>query len=125
MSKHTELHHLIPQCIKIEEFEHAGTSLLPAEEDEESFSMPHLHHLQTSFNSKVTDMKEAADLLSEYTKKSTVTVTIKDVANTATPSTLPLSLSPAGAGAITPTAVKPPPVGFNISHPKRQRKPST
>ena len=46
--------------------------------------MPHLHHLQTSFNSKVTDMKEAADLLSEYTKKSTVTVTIKDVANTAT-----------------------------------------
>ena len=34
LSKHTELHHLIPQCIEIEEFEHAGTSLLPAEEDE-------------------------------------------------------------------------------------------
>ena len=84
MSKHTELHHLIPRCIEIEEFECAGISLLPAEEDE-SFSISHLHHLQASFNSKVTDMKEAADLLSEYTKKVTVTVTVKDVANTTAP----------------------------------------
>ena len=30
-------------------------------------------------------MKEAADLLSEYTKKVTVTATVKDVANTAAP----------------------------------------
>ena len=52
LSKHTELHDLIPQCIEIEEFECAGTSLLPAEEDE-SFSMSHLHHLQASFKSKV------------------------------------------------------------------------
>ena len=106
LSKHTELHHLIPQCIEIEEFERAGTSLLPAEEDEESFSMPHLHHLQASFESKVTDMKEAADLLSEYTKKAAETVTVKNVANTAVPPTLPLPLSPAGAGAVAPTAVK-------------------
>ena len=33
ISKHTELHHLIPQCIKIEEFERAETNLLPAVED--------------------------------------------------------------------------------------------
>ena len=30
-------------------------------------------------------MKEAADLLSEYTKKATETVTVKNVANTAVP----------------------------------------
>ena len=62
------MYHLIPQCIEVEEFERAGTSLLPADKDE-SFSMSHLHH------SKVTDMKKAADLLSEYTKKATETVT--------------------------------------------------
>ena len=68
-------------------------------------------------------MKVAADLLSEYTKKVTVTATVKDVANTAAPPTLPLS--PTGAGAVAPTAVKPPPVvGFNVSHHKRQCKPS-
>jgi hypothetical protein len=38
------MYHRIPQqCIEIEEFERSGTSLLPAEEDE-SFSMSHLHH---------------------------------------------------------------------------------
>ena len=75
------------QCIKMEEFECAGTSLLlPAEEDE-SFS--------------TTD-----DLLSVYIKKATETVTVKNVANTAVPPTLPLPLSPAGAGAVAPTAVK-------------------
>ena len=56
-------------------------------------------------------MKEAADLLSEYTKKATETVTVKNVANNAAPPTLPLS--PVGAGAVAPTAVKPPLVGFN------------
>ena len=84
LSKHTELHHLIPQCIEIEEFERAGTSLLPAEEDE-SFSKSHLYHLQASFRSKVADIKEAADLLSEYTKKATETVTVKNTANTTAP----------------------------------------
>ena len=73
-------------------------------------------------------MKEAADLLSEYTKKATETVTVKNVANTVVSPTLPLPLSPdagAGAGAVAPTAVKPPlVVGFNVSHPKRQHKPS-
>ena len=62
-------------------------------------------------------MKEAADLLSEYTKKATETVTVKKVANIAAPSTLPLPLPPAGAGAVAPTAVKPQPVDFNVSHP--------
>ena len=105
LSKHTELHHLIPQCIEIEEFERAGTSLLPAEEDE-SFSMSHLHHLQASFNSKVTDMKEAADLLSEYTKKVTVTVTVKDVANTAAPPppVVPVSTTSPQVATIAPPA---------------------
>ena len=121
LSKHTELNHLIPQCIEIEEFERAGTSLLPAEEDA-SFSMSHLHHLQASFNSKATDMKEAADILSEYTKKATETGTVKNVANNVAPPTCPLP--PTGIGAVAPTAVKPPPVGFNVSHHKRQRKPS-
>ena len=74
----TKMYHLIPQCIEIEEFERSGTSLLPAEEDE-SFSMSHLHH------SKVTDMKEAADLFSEYIKKATETVTPKNTANTTVP----------------------------------------
>ena len=69
-------------------------------------------------------MKDATDLLSEYTKKATVTVTVKNIANTAVPPTLPFPLSPAGAGVVAPTAVKPPPVGFNVGHPKRQRKSS-
>ena len=59
-----------------------SSSLLPAEKDE-PFSMSHLHYLQASFNSKVTDMKKAADLLLEYTKTATETVTVKNVANTA------------------------------------------
>ena len=98
-----------------------SSSLLPAEKDE-SFSMSHLHHLQTSFNSKVTDMKKAADLLLEYTKKATETVTVKNVANNVAPPTR--LLYPAGVGAVAPTAVKPPPVGFNVSHHKHQHKPS-
>ena len=68
-------------------------------------------------------MKEAADLLSEYTKKATETVTVKNVANNVAPPTR--LLYPAGVGAVAPTAVKPPPVvGFNVSHHKCQSKPS-
>ena len=73
MSKHTGLDYLIPQCIEIEEFERAGTSLLPAEEDESfifpvpSASPPAFRLLWTS--RWLADMKDATDLLSKYTKK--------------------------------------------------------
>ena len=70
LSGHTEFHHLIPQCIEIDEFECTETA--PQVEGDQSFSVSHLHHLQTVFNSKVSEMKEAADLLAEYTKKATV-----------------------------------------------------
>ena len=67
-------------------------------------------------------MKEAADLLSEYTKKASNTVPIKTVANTAaTPTPTPPLLPPA---VIAPTTVKSPTVGLDASHPKRNRKPS-
>ena len=47
-------------------------------------------------------MKEAADLLSEYTKKAIKTVPIKTVGNTTDPPSFPLSLPPAAA--VAPTA---------------------
>ena len=118
LSGHTELHHLIPQCIEIEEFDRDVTSL-PVEEDQ-PFSISHLHQLQASFNSKVTDMKEAADLLSEYTKKATETVPIKTATNTAAPPTPPLP----PPTVVASTTVKPPTVGLVASHPKRNHKPS-
>ena len=78
LSGHTELHHLIPQCIEIDEFEYTETA--PQVEEDQSFSVSHLHHLQTVFNSKVSEMKEAADLLAEYTKQATVSVPVTNVA---------------------------------------------
>ena len=42
--------------------------------------MFHLHHLQASFNSKVTETKEAADLLAKYTKKATSSFSVNNVA---------------------------------------------
>ena len=78
MSKCTELHHLIPHCIEIEEFERADATS-QAKEDE-SFSVSHLNHLQTTFNSKVTEMKEAADRLADYTKKVTVSSPVNNSA---------------------------------------------
>ena len=118
LSKHTELHHLIPQCIEIEEFERDVTSL-PVEEDQ-PFSMSHLHQLQASFNSKVTDMKEAADLLSEYTKKATETLPVKTATTTTAPTT-PILPPPT---VVASTTVKPPTVDLVASLPKRNRKPS-
>ena len=120
LSKRTELHHLIPHCIEIDEFERADAT--PQAKEDQSFSVSHLNDLQTSFNSKVSEMKEAADLLSEYTKKATETVPIKSVVNTAAPQTPPLPLPPAAA--VAPTAVNPPTVKLDEIHPKRNRKPS-
>ena len=115
LSKHTELHHLIPQCIEIEEYER-DISSLPVEEDQ-PFSVSHLHQLQASFNSRVTDMKEAANLLSEYTKKATKTVPIKTTVNTAAPPTPTPPFPPPAV--VAPTTVKQPPtVGLDASHPK-------
>ena len=68
-SNHTKFHHLIPQCIEIDEF--VRKDKIPQVEEDQFFSVSHLHHLQASFNSKVTEIKKAADLLAEYTKKVT------------------------------------------------------
>ena len=77
-SGHTELHHLIPQCIEIDEFDKTETA--PQVEGDQSFSVSHLHHLQTNFNSKVSEMKEAADLLADYTKKATASSPVTNAA---------------------------------------------
>ena len=113
LSKNTKFHHLIPQCIEIDEFERADSS--PQAKEDQTFSLSHLNHLQTSFNSKVSEMKAAADLLSEYTKKATKT----------TPPTTPPPL-PSTVLVAPAAAVKPPTVGLNASktNSTHTRKPS-
>ena len=51
-------------------------------------------------------MKDATDLLSEYTKKATVTVTVKNIANTAAPSppVVPVSTTSPQVATIAPPA---------------------
>ena len=51
-------------------------------------------------------MKDATDLLSEYTKKATVTVTVKNIANTAAPSppVVPVSTTSPLVATIAPPA---------------------
>ena len=58
-------------CIEIDEFVKRVDAIQQVKEDPQSFSVSHLHHLhKLCFNSKVTEMKEAADLfiLTEYSK---------------------------------------------------------
>ena len=113
LSKKIELHQLIPQCIEIDEFERADS--IPQAKEDQAFSVSHLNHLQTSFNSKISEMKAAADLLSEYTKKATKTA----------PPTSPPPLP--SAALVAPTAaVKPPTVCLNASktNSTHTRKPS-
>ena len=52
-------------------------------------------------------MKEAADLLSEFTKKATVTVTVKNIANTAAPPppVVPVSTTSPLVATIAPPAM--------------------
>ena len=45
LSKHTELHHPIPHCIVIDEFERANAT--PQAKEDQSFSVSHLNYLQT------------------------------------------------------------------------------
>ena len=105
LSKHTELQHLrILLCLEIEEFDRAAASPLPAEADA-SCSMScssFAGHQEGNCNGYYQDC----------------------CYNTAAPSTLCLPLPHSLVGAVAPTAVKPPPVGFNVSHPKRQYMPS-
>ena len=103
----------------IDEFERADAT--PQAKEDQSFSVSHLNHLQTSFNSRVTEMKEAADLLSEYTKKAIKTVPIKTVGNTTAPPTPPIPSPPAAV--VVPITVNPPTVDLDAIHPKRNRKP--
>lgn len=75
--------------------------------------MSPLHHLQASFNSKVTDKKESADLLSEHVKKVSESVHIKTVANKTT------AAPPLPPVVVALLVVKPLSDTTNISRPKR------
>ena len=112
LGDHPELHHLIPQCIVIDEFEREDATT-QANEDE-SFSVSHLHYLQASFNSKVIEMKKAADLLAEYTREVTQSSpSSKDINDIPTP-------PPPAPPALLPA----PPANLAADCPKRSRKPS-
>ena len=58
-------------CIEIDEFIRRADTTHQVKEDHQSISVSHLHHPHASFNSKVTEMQEAATLLAEYIKKAT------------------------------------------------------
>mgnify|MGYP006061460983 CR=1 FL=1 len=128
LSKNTEFHHLIPQCIVIDEFVRAEAT--PQAKEDQSFSVSHLNHLQTSFNSKVSELKAAADLLAEYTKKATVSSPVNDgdIADA-----IIATFVPVGNPLLGTNNVVNPPLGSNhlVNPPpgttvrtKRKRKPS-
>ena len=109
LSKHTEFHHLISQCIELNDFERADET--PQAKENQSFSVSHLHHLQISLNSKVTEMKEAADLLANYTKKATVSSPVNngDIAD----AIIATTFVPVGNPSLGTNIVVNPPLGSN------------